>query len=488
MTKTTLLAAASAVAMLVAGAAQAGTITGSINNGATVNVTANAPYTIASERTNAADTTGAGAFVLANELTTKPTIAAGAQTQNYSVTFTVAGGTIPTASAATLVVDQTASNGGTVGTPAIVQGARDANSITFIVTIPAPTSAAAPAAASVATINGFTLTTTLANSSAENNISFTSATALLAGGVSSPIDNTTATTLVKYAPLFGTFATTANKLVAALPDFKEFKGTPNTLTGTLATDYKYPSNVGTFYAGLNAAAVTAGDIVNGGTVVVAGAQMDKLTPALTTVTGATPVVTANGTTTTFTLDNTQADLLLAGNADLTLTQTGTVANQVAINAGSFTTAFLPTFVSGYTAPASAATIASGSISLDGVNFVAPWVSGSGLAQSVIRLGNNATAASGPVSIRLLNAVKVVNGVSTPVTSSVVYQAGTVPAGSDLQVTSAQLVAAFGDFTRGDFQITVQSSATPLSAKLRNTRDGQTFEQSLGAISQGVIAQ
>lgn len=484
MTKTTLLVAASAVAMLVAGAAQAGTITGSINNGTVVSVTANAPYTIASERTNAADSTNTGAFVLKNELATKPTIAAGAQSQSYSVTFTVAGGTIPTDAAATLTIDQTATNGGTVGTPAIVQGARDANSITFIVTIPAPTSAAAPADPSVATISGFTLTTTLANSAAESNISFGSTTALLAGGVSSTIDTTTATTLVKYAARIGAFSTTSNSLVAALPNFKTFK--VGNLTGTLATDYKVPATSGTFYAGLKQGEVSVANIINGGTFVVTGAQMDKLTPVLTTVTGAVPVVTANGTTATFTLTDTQADLLVAGDADLTLTQTGTVAEQVAINAGSFKTAFLPSFVQGFTAPTVATEVASGSISLDGVNFVAPWVSGSGLAQSVIRLGNNATAPSGPVSIRLLNAVKVVNGVSTPVTSSVVYEAGTVPAGGDLQITSAQLLGAFGDFTRGDFQITVQSSATPLSAKLRNTRDGQTFEQSLGAISNGVV--
>jgi len=457
MTKTTLLVAASAVAMLVAGAAQAGTITGSINNGAVIPATAAAPYTIASERTNAADATADDAFVVVNTFATKPSIAVGAQAQNYSVTFEVSGGTIPTTKAAALTVQQT--TGGTAGTVSVVQGARSATSITFIVTINAPTGGAA-------TVDSFTLTTTLANAAAEANVAVSSTTSLLAGGVASVIDTTSATTLVKYAPVLGTFSTTANKLVAALPDFKEFKGTPNTLTGVLATDYKYPTNAGTFYAGLNGTAVTGTDIVNGGTVVVTGAQMDKLTPALVTVTGAAPVVTANGTTTTFTLDNTQADLLLAGNADLTLTQTSTVANQVAITAGSFTTAFQPTFAAGYTAPTTAATISSGSISLDGVNFVAPWVSGSGLAQSVIRLGNNATAASGPVSIRLLNAVKVVNGVSTPVTSSVVYQAGTVPA--------------------GDFQITVQSSATPLSAKLRNTRDGQTFEQSLGAISQGVV--
>ena len=56
--------------------------------------------------------------------------------------------------------------------------------------------------------------------------------------------------------------------------------------------------------------------------------------------------------------------------------------------------------------------------------------------------------------------------------------GAVPANGDLQVTSAQLTAHFGAFTRGDFRVTVNQPETGLVAKLRNTRDGQTFEQSL----------
>lgn len=468
----TLLTAGSVAALVLAGAAQAGTMTATVGG---VAATAASPYSIASERTDASVATAAGGFVATNTLTNALTITQGT-TQNYRVTFTVTGGTIAASSLAVT---------GTGPAATVAAAGTTSTTATFIVTV--------DAVGAAGTISAFALTSTL-TSPTETPVTVAATTELLAGGVATSVDTTAATTLVRYAPVIGAFTATSNNTLAALPNFQSFTNTGVTtnpaplsngnLTAQLATNYAVAANAGTFYSNLAGAAITRDAIINGGTLTISGAQLNVLTPALTS--GGTLV--ASPTSAVFTLTDGQADALSAG-ANFTLTQAGT---PVAIQAGSFTSAFLPTYVAGYTAPTTATSVASGNIALDGVNFIAPWISGSQAAgQSVIRLSNGASAVSGTVTLRLSNARARAAGVTTgsgaPIANQTCSTAFTIPATGELQIGAGELSACFGDFLRGDVQITVQSAAAQLTAKARTISGGVTTETSLGRFSGGVAS-
>ena len=478
MTKTFLLTAASAAVVLFAGAAQAGNISGTVagvsyNGGGTP-----ASYVIASETTIAAGTplatTGTG-FTAANTLSTAIKVVAGT-TQNYTVKFDITGGVIPTAGTVTPV----ALNGlAPIGAGVTFAAAgRTTTSVTYVATV--------TATGADIDVTGFRITAPLEVSSNAAPVTVKGSVDLLAGGSTFNVDTAGAVNAVEFKPLLKALTVTGNTAVANLPDFKAFKPGVGTatlsnsdLTAEVASDFK-AANTGTFHSNLQAGTVTVGTILTGGSVTVTGPQAlsANLAPALTA--GGTRTFTAGAAV--FALDATQAAAFASatGSSDLTVTEAATAANRVAMSAGAYSVTWTPTTAPGFVAAPANSNAAAGSVTLDGVNFVAPWVSGTGLATSVIRLSNSATTVSGPVTVRLRTAQNVAGGVSTPVTSSVVYEAGTIAAGGDLQITSAQLVAAFGAFTRGDFQVTIQSAQGPLTAKLRNTRDGQTFEQSLGA--------
>lgn len=492
MTKTTLLAAASAAVVLFAGAANAGVITGTVN-GVPVNAAAEA-YTIAKERVDAADATTGSTFVVTNTLSAKPTIAVGAPAQSFIVTFDITGGTVPLANPASLTVQQTAT-GGTAGSASVVQGARTLNSITFIVTVNAPTGAPA-------TIDGFTLTTDVSNSAAEANIAVASTTQVSAGGVSSTIDTTAARTLVRYQNILASsLSSTSNTAKAVLPDFKLFttagitsNAAPlaDTVTGgartaELASDFKVAAGVtnvagGQFRGGLTGAAVTAASVVDGGTLVVTGALPSYLTPALST--GGT--LTRTATSASFALDNTQVDALITGSTDFLLSQENVAADRGVIPAGTYTAAFTPTFASGYTGSVAGSANA-GTIVLDGTNFIAPWFSGSqAQTQSQVRLSNTGSAAA-TVRVSITNGVFNFNGSQTTFADATCGTGPfTLPVAGDLVLSSAVIKGCFGDFLRGDLLISVEAAGSGVTAKMRNTSANGTFETTLGRFS-GAVA-
>ena len=480
MSKKLFLAAASVAAMTFAGAASAGTISGTVA-GQTFSPVGSTPavaYTVASETKIAAATplaTAAGGFVATNTLTNPIKVIAGT-TQNYVVKFDISGGTIPTAAAVNLVA---VNDDGVIASGVTFAAAtRTPTSVTYIATVTAP-----GGVGNDIDVTGFRLSTQVSVASNASPVAVSGSVDLLAGGSQFNVDTAGATTAIDFKPLLKSLTVDAKTATAELPNFKKFKSgvgagsavlSNSDLTAQLATNIS-ALNGGTYYSDLVGTAATAATVLTGATVTVVGPQnlSVNLAPALSS--GGT-VAYVDGAA-VFTLTAAQAQAFVA-NSSFTLTEAATEANRVAMAAGGYTITFAPTVAAAFNAP-TASSAAAGTISLDGVNFVAPWVSGTGAATSVIRISNSSDTPSGPVTVRLKNAVKVVNGVSTPVTSDVVYAAGTVPAGGDLQINSNALVGAFGDFTRGDFQVTIQSSAAPLTAKLRNTRDGQTFEQSLG---------
>jgi len=486
MNKTTLLTAASAVAVLFAGAAQAGTITGTVNGQAITN--AGDAYTIAKERTDAAD---AGSLVVTNVLTAKPTIAVGAPAQTFQVTFDITGGTIATTDAAVLTVDQATVAGVTNGTASVVQGARSASSITYIVTVNAPTGTGS------AIINGFTLTTTVSNSAAEANIAVASTTAVAAGGVTSTIDTTAARTLVRYQNILASSLTsTSNNVKAALPDFKQFTNegiTTNAApvtnagpitgrTAELGSNFTVAAAatgaVGGFRAGLSGGVVTAADVVDTGTLVISGAFPANLSGAIST--GGTATKTA--TATSFALNAAQMDAFVLGASDFLLSQTATAADQLAIPSGAYTATLTPTYAAGYTGSAIGAA-AAGVITLDGTNFIAPWFSGSqAQTQSQVRLSNTG-ATNAVVRVSITNGVFNFNGQPTTFgDAACATGAFTLPVNGDLVLSNSVINQCFGAFLRGDLLISVEAAGSGVTAKMRNTSASGTFETSLGRYS------
>lgn len=496
MNKTTLLTAASAVAVLFAGAAQAGTITGTVN-GVTVTA-ADSAYTIAKERTDAADT---GSLVVVNTLDAKPTIAVGAPAQTFQVTFDITGGTIATTDTATLSVQQSAPAGTTAGTASVVQGARSANSITFIVTVNAPTGTAG----TNATVDSFTLTTTVSNSAAEANIAVASTTAVAAGGVTSTIDTTAARTLVRYQNILAaSLGSTSKNVKAALPDFKLFTNSGVTsnpavvsTAGVVGTTGRTAELVaaftaaspttnaagGNFRAGLSGAAITAASVVDAGTLVISGAFPTSLTPAL----GAGGTLTKTATSASFALSNAEVDALLAGGTNFTLTQTATAADQQAIPSGAYTATLTPAYASGFSGSGLGAA-AAGVVTLDGTNFIAPWFSGSqAQTQSQVRLSNTG-ATNAVVRVSITNGVFNFNGQPTTFgDAACATGAFTLPVNGDLVLSNSVIFQCFGAFLRGDLLISVEAAGSGVTAKMRNTSASGTFETSLGRYSGGQVA-
>jgi len=509
MTKTTLLAAASAAVVLFAGAANAGTLSGTLNSQAFSGGSTPAVYTVASEvkATAANVVSGNQTFDIRHALpTTGFAIGAAAPDTVYRVTLKISGGEFASGSGYSDIARVMATVGtgaeANLATAVINNGARTATQVQFIVTVKAH-------ATEVTTLNAFEVETALKATHGQS-ASITSEVELLAGGVPTLVDTGSSVTALSYKPLFGALSASSRNALSALPNFRAFSagaapaaaisdaiaGTSTGRSAELANAFGLVVNAGTFYAGVNAAtAVTPATIITGGSVTVkgtAGAQLDKLTATITN--GAVGTITAGAksdTSATFALNEAAAEALApvpTGNppaqvlpGTFKLTQPSAAASQVDIKAANYNIDFVPTYDTNlYQLPALAA-VAAGAVTLDGSNYIAPWVGGAG-AQSVsqIRLSNTAATASGRVTVRLLSATAADGSAFTPTTTEP-YVAGTIGAGNDLVISSANLYGHFGNFRRGDFQITVESDASNLTAKLRNTRvDGtSTFEQSLG---------
>lgn len=511
MTKTTLLAAASAAVVLFAGAAQAGTLSGSLNNqpfgGATPAV-----YTVASEvKATTANVLSANqTFDIRHTLPTSGfVIGAAAPDTVYRVTLNVTGGEFRTGAgltdAARVMAEIGAGAEAALTTAVINNGARTATQIQFIVTVKADGSAAT-------TLKAFEVETALKATHGQS-ASVTSSVELLAGGVPTPVDTGSSVTALTYKPLFGALSASSRNALSALPNFRAFSAgaapaatISDHLVGAagpgrsaeLANAFGLVVNAGTFYAGVDSsAAVTPATIITGGSVTVkgtAGAQLDKLTASITagTVPGGTITAGAKSdTSATFALNEAAAEALAPAPTGtppvqalpgaFKLTQPSAAGSQVDIKAANYNIDFVPTYDTNVYQLPTLAPVAAGVVTLDGSNYIAPWVGGYG-AQSVsqIRLSNTAGTTSGRVTVRLLSATAADGSAFTPTTTEP-YVAGTIAAGNDLVISSANLYGHFGNFRRGDFQITVESDASNLTAKLRNTRvDGtSTFEQSLG---------
>lgn len=456
MSKKLFLAAASMAALAMAGAANAGTLSGGFGAGGAGAFTATAPYLVASEKIVSASSKASGVLVATNTLTTPIDLASGAQ-RDHLVTFTVTGATT---SAPALTFTSTGAGSVNASLVSNTDGVA-----TFIVT-----------ATGAINITAMTLTANV-EQSAQAAITVASNVKAIIGASEIPVDSTAALTVAKYQPLLASVKVDATNVYESEADLLDGYTTLNTGdTGAELAEGFSVVNAGAFHSDLNDTSVDAGDVLGGAVITVRGPVIDEAIGV--SIIGTLDTENTEANTAVFELDAAEAEQFAAGAEVLEIFQVSTDPEEYGqFRPGTYKLTWAPSANTGYTVPG-ASTVDAGSITLEGTNFTAPWVSGTGAATSVIRISNSNSVASGAVSVRLISAVKVVNGVATPYTSSAVLDAGTVPAGADLQITSKMLTDAFGDFTRGDVQITINSSTDGFFAKMRNTRDGQTFEQSL----------
>lgn len=465
MTKQFLLAAASVATIAFAGAAVAGEISGTVGG---ENFTKTAPYKVASEVIVDATTNAkSGAFVatLVKDASAPatPLITVGQSAQrDHIVTFTVKGATLTNPTVTSVAT------GGTV-TSTLLSNNATTGKATFVVTV-------SGAPASDAVVTSLSLNGTITQH-AQAPVTVSSLVEAVIGSSTYEVDSADAVKAVEYSALLKSVSVDESDVFsyeAELPDYTTLAG--QGASATLSQDF-VAVNSGTLYKNLAGDEADVAEVLGGAVVTVKGPAInDDVTVALENGASAALGVQTNpeSNTAVFTLNSAQAAAFATGDNYLKIANSGDDAFRL----GKYRLTWAPNAATGYTVPSSSSADA-GSITLEGTNFVAPWFSNANGQNSVVRIANSNSVESGAVTVRLLNAVKVENGVTTPVSSTVVYDAGVVPAGGDLQITTNKLQAAFGTFTRGDIQVTINSTEDGLTAKMRVANSaGQTYEQSI----------
>ncbi len=151
----------------------------------------------------------------------------------------------------------------------------------------------------------------------------------------------------------------------------------------------------------------------------------------------------------------------------------------------------PTATATYLNPSPTVTNPLEIIGQQGTYVDAPWISGNvATFPSVIRLTNNGTASTGPISLTLSSVVDGVAGTPRTCTGTGGPNVGTLPAlsgiapGAELLVDTLAVTTCFGNFRRGDLRITFQGSSDNVAIKQRILSGGVAAESSLGFVTDG----
>jgi hypothetical protein len=506
-----ILLAGIAAGALAAGSAEAATITAAtiatktVLTGSTLT-----PYTIPTEKTV---TTGGVTSVTASNTTftglfgTAIPVSTSFQSTSYLITFTTAGGArFNTSGSPALTVTGTGFNTSTnvtaaANTPGVnigtVSYSTDKTTATVIVTISAPTSGTsgsftgATLASNIETVAGGAAATVTFGAKQGTTGGFID----IDGGVSPAV------TVLQYKPAINTsaFAPATATLYAALSDYKKFttesvfsQVTPVTSAALGTVTIGLNSTAGlagtNFYADLADAptAVTPGTILGSSTLTVAGPDVVRLTTNVATASTTLAPSLTNSLSTTSTTVGTATFAVPADGFTRAVVLTQPVT-ALAIQAGTYTASLALVAQSGYTAPTitnNGGTI--GTVTLQGTNLYIPWVNDGVTAgagnQTIIRIGNIGKIAATTATVVLINPTGTT---SAPAANCNVFTlpaySATVPF-ADLTISSANLQACFGNFGRSDLVITLPTSYTNLSAKIRiqNSSTGLFTEQSVGA--------
>lgn len=261
---------------------------------------------------------------------------------------------------------------------------------------------------------------------------------------------------------------------AAVYSYLKTGGLYDNVLGSVTAANATPSvtaSTGAIYADM--AATTRPVISFDTTVTATSGNFAVIKPSL----GVTAMTLATPTASTATTLGTAA-----GTASVTAAISAT--NTTSVNAAqTYSATVTPKLVANtlVTTPA-AVTGALQTITLEGVSFAAPWVGGSlSSSQSYIRVSNSG-AATGQVTVSLLNPIGAANPAAAGAvcTSSTVSKLSSIAGSNELVISPADLTSCFGAFTRGDVVVTIQATSAALTAKARNVTATNVSELSLGA--------
>lgn len=468
MTKKLLLAAAAMGALAFAGAATAADITaGKISGVNLISGGKVAPYTVATEADLDA-TTGIVSTTATTDLTVEmdsPVQVAANGTMPFAVTFTLTG---------PATFDQNFTYGDLkVGALApksgVVVMSADKKSVSFFVEF---------GDTAALDVDALTLEKIKLKVTGKQDVSIAAEAKVTVAGFTQTVSVLDATKIVQFKAALKPSTAAAFGVVAALNDFKKFQvsGTAGQAASSTAAD-AISNPIGlTVNAGIRqnlsgGAALTVGNILDGATATVTGPQVKALGATLAGQSPAAATLTA--TSGVFTLTNTHLTDSTVGGS-LVLTNPAS-PDTVVIEQGAYKVDLKPKFATGFTGSADQS-LTLINVTLAGTNFYAPWFAlDNGSANSTLRLGNNGSAAVGPVIISL----KANNGTAAPTGT---YTIPSIAPGAFVSVRGDQLKAAFGtNAANGDLHVTVQSNVANVSAKVRTTQStGQIYENSLGA--------
>jgi hypothetical protein len=185
----------------------------------------------------------------------------------------------------------------------------------------------------------------------------------------------------------------------------------------------------------------------------------------------------------------------AGSYDIDIvdnTATGTTAGinaDAVIPASTFTLSAAIDLVDGLTDFNASGPLSS--VVRDGTSFKAPWIAlGATSANSTIRLANNGTTDTGPITMTLTSTnggaatTKTVTISAAQVVAGSLSASGGIPAGGTVSISGAALKTAFGTTAaNGDVEVTIEAQPQFISGKVRVTQaSGQIFETSLGNLT------
>lgn len=120
-----------------------------------------------------------------------------------------------------------------------------------------------------------------------------------------------------------------------------------------------------------------------------------------------------------------------------------------------------------------------SIEREGTSVIVPWVASGSLSaanntRNVLRISNSGET-TGQVYLQVIASAGA-QGTAPSATDAVVATGLTVPAGSDLQITSQQMQNFLGDFRRADIRVIVEGEEDDLIFRSRVVQPDGTFEE------------
>lgn len=482
MIRKSLYLAASAAALIAsAGAANAGEINGTGQFDSVSSTTASVAYKLASQLSFSATATSAAAFAATRGALTFDFLPTSAFTTGQSLLLTLdlsnaifSGSGVTVFGTGTCVVDNLTN---------VTAATANATTATYLVTLSGTCAGSA---------NGVSVSLPVqatGGGSVQAGIKLEQSF----GGSLLPVDGgRSVATFVQLASILttatGVSASSTNATALVANGYRQLNAaTPTIATVTVGVDTTVNSSLSATSAATTTLIDNVDFVITATSGSFNGVNVQASSAAFTsssTATSATVRVLSNATTTG------SYTIALVDNTD-TATTAGILADGV-ISASNFTLAATVDFTSASGLSDVTVSGATAGISRDGTSFVAPWLAmGSGSTSSVIRLANNGSEATGPITVRLLSTINGQSASGTFTITSAQVQAGSltgsggIPAGSAVAISVPAIASALGITAgNGDLEVAVEAQPQFISGKVRNTTTQGTYEITLGNLSTG----